>query len=194
MIFIHHGTGIENALPDIIGNSTLVKPPYENLKKDALRDLVENFSQRWPVDNAALLAGPIDSVDRGEVLDLLLKKIEEPVFGAPRLILWARDYGSVPPTIRSRCGERYYFAPSLPHPLRSDAKRLLSSVKGQDILGVMSVLKIPSKGNLRSLLCAYIEEVLESGCVSDLYDGELRHLAQEGVQAVRVYDFFLRGM
>ena len=87
MIFIHHGTGIENALPDIIGNSTLVKPPYENLKKDALRDLVENFSQRWPVDNAALLAGPIDSVDRGEVLDLLLKRLWERSADDP-ITLW----------------------------------------------------------------------------------------------------------
>ena len=194
MIFIYHGTGIENALPDIIGNHTLVRPPYENLKKDALRDLVENFSQRWPVDNPALLAGPIDSVGRSEVLDLLLKKIEEPVNGAPRLILWARDYGSVPLTIRSRCGERYYYAPPLPHPLRLDAQRLLSAVKGKDILGVMSVLKIHSKGNLKPLLCAYIEEIIESGDVLDCYDGELRHLAQEGVQAVRVYDFFLRGV
>lgn len=194
MIFIHHGTGIENALPDIIGNHTLVKPPYENLKKDALRDLVQNFSQRWPVDNPALLAGPIDSVDRGEVLDLLLKKIEEPVFGAPRLILWARDLGGVPDTIRSRCGERYYYAPPIPHPLRIDAQRLLLAVKSKDTLGVMSVLKVHSKGNLSSLLCAYIEEVVEGGDVSDCYDGELRHLAQEGVQAVRVYDFFLRGV
>ena len=192
MIYIHHGPGVENKLDDLLEGKTLVKPPYESLKTDEVKDLVYQFSQVWPQKGACLLAGPLDEAT-SDVLDILLKRIEEPLEGSPELILWARDFGGIPPTIRSRCGERYYYSPEMRHDLYPQAEALFRAVKRADALGVMSALKTQEKGDLEGLLKAYIEVLLEEGSesVERYYKLSLRDLFKGKISKSKVHAYFL---
>lgn len=191
MIRIHHGAGVEDGLRALLENYTLVKPPYESLKAAEVRDLVSSFNQAWPIPNAAILAGPLDEADPS-TLDILLKSIEEPLEGCPTLILWARDYGAVPLTIRSRCGEKYYYAPPLPHPMRAQASSLFASLRDSDLLGAMVALKNVEKSKERGLLEAFVEVVLEEGAVDDFYTEELREiLSFKQISQTALYGYFL---
>ena len=82
MIIIHHGTGVESGLAEALEGKKPCKAPYENLKTDSVRDLVDTFSKIWPIDNPVLVAWPLDEADPS-VLDILLKRIEEPLEGSP---------------------------------------------------------------------------------------------------------------
>lgn len=191
MILIHHGAGVEDGVRTVLEKHTLVKPPYESLKAAEVRDLVSSFNQAWPIPNAAILAGPLDEADPS-TLDILLKSIEEPLEGSPTLILWARDYGAVPLTIRSRCGEKYHYAPPLPHSMRAQASSLFASLRGSDLLGAMVALKGVEKGKERGLLEAFVEVVLEEGAVDDFYTEELREiLSFKQISQTALYGYFL---
>jgi len=160
MIVIHHGNGVETALGDILEDKTLIHPPFRDLKVDAVKSLVDLFSQNHPQSNPCLVAGPLDDADPS-TLDILLKRIEEPVKYAPELILWAKDYGSVPLTIRSRCGEKYHYAPQFSHEKKSVAESLYKAVKEQKPLELFSLLSKVEKGSERGVLEAYLEVLVD---------------------------------
>lgn len=190
MIVIHHGSGVEKGLADVLEDKTLVKPPYDDLKTDKVKDLVEVYSQVWPVENPALVAGPLDEANPS-VLDILLKSIEEPLEGSPELILWARDLGSVPDTIRSRCGEKYHYQPEGRHLLFTQAESVLDAVLNSDMVSLSGVLSTLDSKSCRDFLEAYVEVILERG-VLDLYSDRLKSiLRRTRVSVVAVYGFFL---
>lgn len=191
MIFIHHGPGVENALRDLLDDYTLVQPPYEDLKTDRVKDLVHQMSQVWPQNNPALVAGPLDEVLNTDVLDILLKRIEEPYPNGPSLILWARDLGSVPPTIRSRCGERYHFTLPSRHDLYDKGKSLLSALRSRDALSMLSLIKTLEKGKESDLVRAYLEVLIDEDAVMDFYDEDLRDLLKGRSSVSRVTSYFL---
>ena len=176
MLFIHHGSGVERALAD--------------LKTDQVKELVEVYSQVWPQNNPLLVAGPLDEANP-QTLDILLKRIEEPYPNSPELILWARDYGSVPETIRSRCGERFHYQPQPQHPLYEDAEKLYNGLKADNLVLVSDCLKKIDKGQHRAFLEAYVDVLVEEEDM-DLYDEGLREvLSRPLVRKVCVYGYFL---
>ena len=190
MLFIHHGSGVERALADLMEGKTLVKPPYRDLKTDQVKELVEVYSQVWPQNNPLLVAGPLDEANP-QTLDILLKRIEEPYPNSPELILWARDYGSVPETIRSRCGERFHYQPQPQHPLYEDAEKLYNGLKADNLVLVSDCLKKIDKGQHRAFLEAYVDVLVEEEDM-DLYDEGLREvLSRPLVRKVCVYGYFL---
>lgn len=190
MLFIHHGSGVERALADLMEGKTLIKPPYKDLKTDQVKELVEMYSQVWPQDNPLLVAGPLDEANP-QTLDILLKRIEEPFPNSPELILWARDYGSVPETIRSRCGERFHYQPQPQHPLYESARTLYMALKDSNLVQVSDCLKKIDKGQYRAFLEAYVDVLVVEGDVS-LYDKDLKSVLQRThVRKVCVYGYFL---
>lgn len=191
MIVIHHGNGVENALYDLCEGYTLVKPAYEDLKIDAVRELVSNLNTIWPQENPALMAGPLDSILKADVLDTLLKSIEEPLNGSPHLILWAYDLGSVAPTIRSRCGEKYHYAPPVRHELYSDAERLLRAVQSLSDRDVVVALRSLPKSKEGQFMRAYVEVIEEEG-LFHLYDTGIHALVSDQTTALQVYAYFMR--
>lgn len=190
MLFIHHGSGVERALADLMDGKTLVKPPYRDLKTEQVKELVEVYSQVWPQNNPLLVAGPLDEANP-QTLDILLKRIEEPYPNAPELILWARDYGSVPETIRSRCGERFHYQPQPQHPLYEQAERLYKAIKDSNLVQVSDSLKKIDKGQYRDFLEAYVDVLIEEEDMT-LYDEGLKKiLSRPLVRKVCVYGHFL---
>ena len=190
MLIIHHGSGVERALSDLMEGKTLVKPPYVDLKTEAVKELVEVYSQVWPQDNPLLVAGPLDEANP-QTLDILLKRIEEPFPDSPELLLWARDYGSVPETIRSRCGEKFHYQPQPQHPLFDDAKVLLEGLLDENLVLVSDCLKKIEKGQHRAFLEAYVDVLVDEGQVN-LYGDDLKSiLKRPHVRKVCVYGYFL---
>ncbi len=190
MLFIHHGSGVERALADLMEGKTLVKPPYVDLKTEAVKELVEVYSQVWPQENPLLVAGPLDEANP-QTLDILLKRIEEPFPNSPELILWARDYGSVPDTIRSRCGERFHYQPQPQHPLYEDAKTLSKALLDGNLVLVSDCLKKIERGQYRAFLEAYVDVLVDEGLV-ERYDDEIKKvLKRPHVRKISVYGYFL---
>jgi hypothetical protein len=190
MIMIHHGNGVENALSDLCEGYTLVKPPYEDLKVDAVRELVLNLNTIWPHEEPALMAGPLDSILKADVLDTLLKSIEEPLSGAPHLILWAHDLGAVSSTIRSRCGEKYHYAPPVRHELYEDAERLLRAVQSISDRDIVVALRSMPRGKEGQFMRAYVE-VIEEEELFHLYDTGVHALVSDHTSALQVYAYFM---
>ena len=174
MIIIHHGNGVEAGLAEVLEDKTLVAPPFKDLKVKEVKHLVRMFSQVYPHKNPTLLAGPLDDADPS-TLDILLKRIEEPINQAPLLILWAYDLGSVPKTIRSRCGEKFYYAPSFYNEFKEASEALYEHFTSKDELGVVQTLKMISKGQERAFLNSYIQ-VLEEKEAWGLYDSRLKKM------------------
>lgn len=193
MIIIHHGSGVENALSELVEGYDLVKPPYEDLKVDAIRDLASNLGKVWPQQKPALMAGPLDTISKADILDILLKSIEEPLEGAPYLILWAHDLGSVSPTIRSRCGEKYYYAPPLKHELYEDGKRLLNALNDKSIRDVVVTLNSVKKGSESEFIKAYLEVVVDTESYH-LYDSGIHSLVSGRASDLQIMAYFLRRM
>jgi len=190
MIFIHHGRGVEAGLADALEGYQLVHDPISDLKVDGVRKLIGLFTQVYPHRNPCLVAGPLDQADP-RALDILLKRIEEPTPNSPTLILWANDLGSVPPTIRSRCGEKFHYAPIMRHNLYEEAKALVHDLRADNGLGVMMVLKQVEKGSERSFLEAYLEVLLEEEHLS-LYTERLKSLlSRKTISQSLLYGYFL---
>ena len=171
---IHHGNGVETALGEILDCKTLIHPPFSDLKVDAVKKLVVLFSQNHPQHSPCLVAGPLDDADPS-TLDILLKRIEEPVKFAPELILWARDYGSVPLTIRSRCGEKYHYAPQQEHEMKSRAQSIYFALRDKKELDLFSLLRDVPKGEERAVLEAYLEVLVEESDYQR-YDSTLKEV------------------
>ena len=193
MIIIHHGTGVESGLAEALEGKNLVKPPYENLKTDSVRDLVDTFSKIWPIDNPVLVAGPLDEADPS-VLDILLKRIEEPLEGSPELVLWARDYGTVPDTIRSRCGEQYHYQPVGQHTLYRHAEGMLEAVLSNNLVDMSDILRNVEGKQSRDFLDAYVEVLLDRGELQLYEDSLKRVLRRKRVSQVALYGYFLGGV
>lgn len=174
MIFIHHGRGVKNGLAEELEGYDLVHEPITDLRVDGVRLLVSLFTQVHPYKNPCLVAGPLDEADPS-ALDILLKRIEEPTPNSPTLFLWANDLGGVPDTIRSRCGEKFYYAPHSEHDLYEDAEALYCSLREDNLLRGLKVLAKVEKGSERSFLEAYLEVLIKEED-TDLYTDELRSL------------------
>ena len=188
MIFIHHGRGVEAGLAEVLEGYDLVCDPISDLKVDGVRKLLTLFTQVHPHNNPCLVAGPLDEADPS-TLDILLKRIEEPTPNSPTLILWANDLGSVPSTIRSRCGEKFYYAPPMVTTLYDQAERLFCDLREENLLGAMSVLVKLEKDNTRAFMEAYVEVILENESW-EFYTEDLKFLLSRKIispQAVKGY-------
>jgi hypothetical protein len=190
MIFIHHGRGVEGGLGELLEEYDLVHPPITDLKVEGVRELVGLYSQSYPQRNPCLVAGPLDEADPS-TLDILLKRIEEPIKNAPTLILWARDLGGVPSTIRSRCGEKFHYAPHSVHPNKAQGDALFRSIIEDDLLGVITLLRGVENGQERGVLEAYVENLIEGGR-EDLYGEGLKGLLdQVRISKSSLFGYFL---
>lgn len=188
MIVIHHGSGVKQGVAEVLEDYQVIRE-FGHLKTDDAKELMALYSQAWPQRNPALLAGPLDDVDP-KVMDILLKRIEEPIPHAPTLVLWAHDLGSVPQTIRSRCGETFHYAPSQPSSQAPLAKSLLNALRAQDKLALMGVLRVAPKGAERELLEAFLEEVVSEGEFR-FYDEGLKGLLSADISRLGVTGYFL---
>ncbi len=190
MIFIHHGRGVKNGLAEELEGFDLVHEPITDLRVDGVRLLVNLFTQIHPYKNPCLVAGPLDEADPS-ALDILLKRIEEPTPNSPTLFLWANDLGGVPDTIRSRCGEKFYYAPLYDHDLYEDAEALYCSLREDNLLRGLKVLAKVVKGSERPFLEAYLEVLIKEED-TDLYTDELRSLlARKRISSSALKGYFL---
>lgn len=190
MIFIHHGRGVEGGLAETLEGYNLVHDPISDLKVAGVRLLVSLFTQVYPHKNPCLLAGPLDEADPS-ALDILLKRIEEPTPNSPTLILWAHDLGGVPDTIRSRCGERFHYAPQIEHDLYEEASSFFALFRADKLLRAMQVLAKVQKGSERAFLEAYVEVLLAEGA-TEFYGEELRALlGRKRISHSALQGFFL---
>ena len=172
MVIIHHGQGFN--LDSILEDKYLVATPFTNLKTADIRQIVELYTQPHPYNNACVVAGPIDDTTRPEILDPLLKPIEEPIAGAPILILWANDIADVPDPIRSRCGSKYYPSYKLSGQLIDLGSDLVDSLYNKDRLGfIQSIRDYPEKAELL-VVDAFLEALLNS---------------KDYFKAIKVWDF-----
>ena len=78
-----------------------------SLKADEAREAMALLLDT-PLYNSigCVVIGPVDEA-QAKATDVLLKGIEEFAEGVVQPILWAQDYGSVSPTVRSRCMEQW---------------------------------------------------------------------------------------
>ena len=164
MIIVHHGLGVTKGIEIFIEENSLkqVKPSYEKLNAEEVKNLVADLKIIYPDKNPCLIAGPLDEADPSN-LDTLLKIVEEPLPNTPTLILWAYDFGSVPSTIRSRCGEKYWFAPEQDHSLLNKANLYLDAILiDRNYNDLISLLKEIPKGSERSFIDACCESILKN--------------------------------
>lgn len=188
MIFIHHGRGVEAGLAEVLEGYDLVCDPISDLKVEGVRKLLTLFTQVHPHNNPCLVAGPLDEADPS-TLDILLKRIEEPTPNSPTLILWANDLGSVPSTIRSRCGEKFHYAPVQQSNLFNQAEALFTDLRADNLLGVMKVLARVEKETTRAFMEAFVEVILENESW-EFYTEDLKSLLSRKIispQAVKGY-------
>ena len=76
--------------------------------------------------------------------------------------------------------------------MRAQASSLFASLRDSDLLGAMVALKNVEKGKERGLLEAFVEVVLEEGCVGDFYTEELREiLSFKQISQTALYGYFL---
>jgi len=190
VIFIHHGKGVETALGEMLEEYDLVHPAISDLRVEGVKELVSLYSQTYPQRNPCLVAGPLDEADPS-TLDILLKRIEEPIKNAPTLILWARDLGGVPSTIRSRCGEKFHYAPPTLHPNKAQGTALLRAVIEDDLLGVITLLRGVENGQERGVLEAYVECLVEEGREALYGDGLKELLDQMRISKPSLFGYFL---
>jgi len=189
MIFIHHGTGVEAYLSELLETKKLVVPEYKNLNVASVKDLVSNYSKVWPVRDGVIVAGALDQVRSTEILDILLKSIEDPIPNAPELILWAYDLGSVPKTIRSRCGEKYHYQYETQNVHYKDAERLLKALKDKDILSLTLILKNVPKSDVGAFINGFMEVLLDHNLVG-FYEDNLRDIVKTNSKA-HMFSYFL---
>lgn len=161
---LFHGPGSEAVVHDAAKKFGRVIPfgdPGSILKKDEARELVSLLTQtplgtqKWCV-----VIGPLDEV-RAETADVLLKTLEEFDPEGVRPFLWARDLGSVIPTIRSRCLQQFCVGVDERVAMRRpEADKLLSSYIQKDWSAIVSELK-ESKGDEEFVLLAIVEAIQE---------------------------------
>lgn len=188
MIIIHHGLGVTQGLSEYIEDNGLkqVKPAYEKLNADGVRNLVADLKQIYPINKPCLIAGPLDDADF-KVLDTLLKIIEEPIPNTPELILWAYDLGSVPLTIRSRCGEKYWFGVDVEHKCLSKAKSLIDALIEKDYQEVLSVVKSLGDLSERDLIEALCELAVQDENLLRFYPNLKHHLSNKRINKLGLY-------
>jgi len=195
MIIVHHGLGVSKGIETFIEENSLkqVKPSYEKLNAEEVRNLVADLKVIYPDKNPCLIAGPLDEADPSN-LDTLLKIVEEPLPNTPTLILWAHDFGSVPPTIRSRCGERYWFAVEQDHNLLNKANDFLNAILiDRKFNEIISIIKEIPKGSERSFMEACCESLLKNESLEyyqdrfSLFTIIKRHLMNKRISKLSLY-------
>ncbi len=192
MIFIHHGRGVQEGLAELLEDYHLVHEPISDLKVDGVRKLLALFTQVHPHRNPALVAGPLDEADPSN-LDILLKRIEEPTPHSPTLILWANDLGSVPDTIRSRCGEKFHYAPIMESVFFDQAKALFCDLREDNLLGVIKVLNKVGKEDTRAFLEAYVDVLLEEDGL-EFYTESLKALLSRRIISLQALKGYFLGV
>jgi hypothetical protein len=107
---LFHGPGARNAA--LVASQTLgrlVAPPLgdDGLGVEDAREVV-GLLLSTPVGSrkGVLIVGPMDRAGV-KAADVLLKRLEEFPEDIVQPLLWAHDLGGVPPTIRSRCLDRW---------------------------------------------------------------------------------------
>jgi hypothetical protein len=163
-ILLFHGPGAEGAAHAAARQHGLVVPfgsSGEVLKKDDARELVGLLGQ-MPVGSKAwaVAVGPLDEISPA-VADVLLKTLEDFNPNGIRPFLWARDFGGVIPTIRSRC--LHEFVPGEDERVsssRHQAEKLVSAYIQKNWTDLVSELK-ESKGDEEFVLLAVVD-VLQS--------------------------------
>lgn len=195
MIIVHHGLGVAKGIETFIEENELkqVKPSYEKLNAEEVKNLVADLKIIYPDKNPCLIAGPLDEADPSN-LDTLLKIVEEPLPNTPTLILWAHDFGSVPPTIRSRCGEKYWFAVEQDHSLLDKANDFLNAILiNRNYSHIISSLKEIPKGSERSFIEACCESILKNESLQYYQDRFIlfpvfkRHLMNKRISKLSLY-------
>ena len=179
MITIHHGQGVEDFISETLENSFLVAPVYRDLKTNEVKDLVQKLSVLYPQESPSLIAGPLDLVRNTDVLDILLKIIEEPV-GNAQLILFAHDYGSVPPTIRSRCSEKFHYKFQARSEFYDQGSQLLKCLLNRDISSLMGLVRKMDRKDVANVVNGYMEVLVEEDLIGRFYDLELREIVSTG--------------
>ncbi len=203
MIIVHHGLGVHKGIETFIEENGFkqVKPAYEKLNVEEVKNLVADLKVIYPEPKPCLIAGPLDEAEPSN-LDTLLKIVEEPLPNTPTLILWAYDFGSVPSTIRSRCGEKYWFAPEQDHKLLDKANSFLTaSLIDKDFASAILILKEINKGLERSFIEACCESLLKNPDLEyhlnrfSLFTIFKRHLLNKRISKLSLYsltsDLFL---
>lgn len=195
MIIIHHGIGVVNGIYQYIEDNGYqqIKSAYEKLNAEEVKELVKDLKQVYPQNKPCLIAGPLDEADPSN-LDTLLKIVEEPLPNTPTLILWAYDLGSVPFTIRSRCGEKYWFGVEQDHPLLKKANEFLNFIFfKRDLLEANSIIKSIEKGKERDFIEACCESLIKNDSLFffldryDIYSLFKEHLRNKRISKLSLY-------
>ena len=191
MIIIHHGPGVQNGIGQYIEELDFnqVKDAYEKLNAEEIRNLCEDLKQAYPYQNPCLVAGPIDEADPSK-LDTLLKILEEPLPNTPTLILWANDFGAIPPTIRSRCGERYWFDNQQEHPLLDKALDFVNAILAKDQHKAFSILKGVEKSKERDFINALAEAFVTKNQIK-MWDTIKQHTLYKRVSRLGLYSILI---
>lgn len=144
----------------------LLAPPFgaEGLKVDGAREAVDLLGAP-PVGDVlgVVVLGNMD-IANPQAADVLLKSIEE--FDSSQVfpILWARDLGGVPATIRSRCLEKW--SPSdtvVEEPLLEIAAQILDLSKKKDLASLILLLQSPElEKREHDLLAALARRLLQN--------------------------------
>jgi hypothetical protein len=191
MIIIHHGPGVQSGIGEYVNelNLTQVKEAYEKLNAEEIRNLCEDLKQSYPYQNPCLIAGPIDDADPSQ-LDTLLKIIEEPLPNTPIPILWANDFGAIPNTIRSRCGERYWFDNQTEHPMLDKALEFVNALNSKDSYKSFSILKSVDKSKERDFIDALAEALVVKKQFK-LWDTIKPYTLSKRVSRIGLYSLFI---
>jgi hypothetical protein len=108
---LFHGPGARLAACEEAAKiGRLLAPPFGDggLNTETAREVVDLLLMA-PINDqvGVVIVGPMDEAVTLKAQDVLLKSIEEFRGDLVQPILWAHDLGSVAPTIRSRCLERW---------------------------------------------------------------------------------------
>lgn len=138
-----------------------IRPPMgtEGLTRQEAREIVEILMSPTVGGPASLVIGPLDEATPGTT-DILLKLLEEPKTGAPKMFLWVRDLGAVAPTIRSRCLHRWCPGVESLSDLAEAAQEMVGAISREEIASII-FLVFDYKGREEDLLRECVRVVSE---------------------------------
>lgn len=170
---LYYGPGAEqDALAEAQRVGRLLAPPFgsEGLKVDGAREAVALLGAPPVGDRLGVIViGKMDEVNP-QAADVLLKSIEEFDPRAVLPILWARDLGGVPDTIRSRCLDRWSHADlDDDEPLYDLARRIVDLHAAGDIARLVILFQQEDLKKREADLLAAMARCLISGERSDLW-------------------------
>lgn len=165
-LLFHGPNAREMAIQKALQVGHLMAPPFgdEGLSTDDAREFVLTLLNT-PLHSSigVAIAGPLDEAKSKKACDVLLKSIEEFNGNFVLPILWAKDFGGVPLTIRSRCLDTW--CPGEVAITEGDdelmriAWEVISKVQEGDISGIPAAAK-PIKDNQCVRFLGILAEVL----------------------------------